>query len=101
MKFIAAMLLLSLSLTASANPFAQGDAAAGETLFTQLKCNSCHVNMYGGDGSAIFTRPNTKVHNASELIAQIGRCGGNVDKTFSAREEQDIAAYLNRYYHLK
>ena len=101
MKLIAATLLLSLSLTATANPFAQGDAATGGKLFTQLKCNSCHINMYGGDGSAIFTRPNSKVHNAGELIAQIGRCGGNVDKDFTTKEEQDIAAYLNRYYHLK
>ncbi len=94
-------LLLSLCCAASAQAFPDGDAKAGQLLFEQFKCNSCHINMYGGDGSAIFTRPNSKVHNAAELIAQIGRCGGNVDKDFTAKEEQDIAAYLNRYYHLK
>lgn len=101
MRMIALLLSLTLAGTASANAFSGGDAQAGQRLFEQFKCNSCHINMYGGDGSAIFTRPNSKVHNASELIAQIGRCGGNVDKDFSAKEEQDIAAYLNRYYHLK
>lgn len=101
MKLITSLLLLSFSLAASANPFAQGDAAAGEKLFAQLKCNSCHINMFGGDGSAIFTRPNRKVHNPSQLLAQIGRCGGNVDREFSAQEEQNIAVYLNRYYNLK
>lgn len=94
-------LLLSLSFPAAALAFPDGDAKAGQRLFEQYRCNSCHINMYGGDGSAIFTRPNSKVHNAAELIAQIGRCGGNVDKEFSIREKHDIAAYLNRYYHLK
>ena len=101
MRMIALLLSLTLAGTATATAFSGGDAKAGQRLFEQFKCNSCHINMYGGDGSAIFTRPNSKVHNAAELIAQIGRCGGNVDKEFSAKEEQDIAAYLNRYYHLK
>lgn len=101
MRRIAALMLLSCSFAAYATPFPQGDAKVGEKLFQQLKCNSCHINMFGGDGSAIFTRPNSKVHNPADLIAQISRCGGNVDKHFSMQEEQDIAAYLNRYYHLK
>ncbi len=93
-------LLLTVSCAAHASPF-QGDAKAGQKLFNELKCNSCHINMYGGDGSAIFTRPNSKVHNPAQLISQIGRCGGNVDKDFSTQEEQNIAAYLNRYYNFK
>ena len=101
MKLITVLLMLCVSLAVQANPFPQGNAPAGQRLFTQLKCNSCHINMFGGDGSAIFIRPNSKVHNAPQLLAQIGRCGGNVDKEFSAQEEQDIAAYLNRYYNLK
>jgi cytochrome c553 len=101
MKYAATLILLSLSFAATANPFPQGNAQAGQKLFEQLKCNSCHINMFGGDGSAIFTRPNSKVHNPSQLLAQIGRCGGNVDKELSAQEEQNIAAYLNRYYNFK
>ena len=101
MKNIATLMLLCASLAASANPFQQGSAPTGQKLFEQLKCNSCHMNMYGGDGSAIFTRPNRKVHNAPQLLAQIGVCGGNVDKEFSAQEKENIAAYLNRYYNFK
>jgi cytochrome c2 len=101
MKIMITALLMCASFTALANPFPQGNAQTGQKLFAQLKCNSCHINMMGGDGSGIFTRPNSKVHNSAQLIAQISRCGGNVDKTFSAQEEQDLAAYLNRYYNLK
>ncbi len=99
MKYIF-VLLLTISCAAYASPF-QGDVKAGKKLFDELKCNSCHSNMFGGDGSAIFTRPNSMVHNPAQLLAQIGRCGGNVDKDFSPQEEQNIAAYLNRYYNFK
>ena len=101
MKFVTTFMLLCVSLGVQALPFPQGDATTGEKLFVQLQCNRCHSNMYGGDGSAIFTRPNRKVHNAPQLLAQIGVCGGNVDKEFSAQEKQNIAAYLNRYYNFK
>ncbi|MDH2918601.1 MAG: cytochrome c [Sideroxydans sp.] len=100
-KIITVLLLLGCAHFAVASPFATGDAVAGEQLFKQLKCNSCHINMMGGDGSAIFTRPNSRVHNAAQLSAQITRCGGNVEREFSAQETQNIAAYLNRYYQLK
>ncbi|MGZ8256682.1 MAG: c-type cytochrome [Gallionella sp.] len=101
MKILAILLLSSLSFSVAANPFAQGNAQAGEQLFKQLNCNSCHKNMMGGDGNAIFTRPNSKVHNAAQLREQITRCGGNVEREFSAQETQNIAAYLNRYYQIK
>ena len=101
MKFIAAFMLLCVSLGVEADPFPQGNATTGQKLFAQLRCDSCHMNMYGGDGSAIFTRPNRKVHNAPQLLAQIGVCGGNVDKEFSTQEKENIAAYLNRYYNFK
>ncbi len=101
MKLISTFILLCVSLSAEADSFPQGSAPTGQKLFAQLKCDSCHMNMYGGDGSAIFTRPNRKVHNAPQLLAQIGVCGGNVDKEFSAQEKENIAAYLNRYYNFK
>lgn len=101
MKSFAVLILLCASFNVAAAPFASGNVHSGEKLFTALKCNSCHSNMFGGDGSAIFTRPNRKVHNDAQLLAQIGVCGGNVDKQFSAQEKQDIAAYLNRYYQFK
>ncbi|MEQ1555251.1 MAG: c-type cytochrome [Gallionella sp.] len=100
-KIMTLLLLLSCANFAAATPFATGNAAAGEKLFKELKCNSCHINMMGGDGSAIFTRANSRVHNAAQLSEQITRCGGNVEREFSTQETQNIAAYLNRYYQLK
>ena len=101
MKFIIALLLLLSAATASANPFPNGNAQTGKAIFDQYKCNSCHAAMLGGDGSAIFTRANRKVHSSGELLEQIRLCSGNVGANLTPQDEQNLGAYLNRYYNLK
>ena len=56
--------------------------------------------MMGGDGNAIFTRPNRKVHSPALLIEQIRVCSGNVGANLTAQEEQNLGAYLNQFYKL-
>ncbi len=92
-------LLMLAATTAQAAPFAKGNADNGKKLFAKYDCSSCHKGKMGGDGSAIFTRPNRKVHEAGELIPQIKFCSGIVGAKLSAREEQDLAAYLNQTYY--
>jgi len=88
--------------TAQADPFASGNAENGKKLFARYECNSCHKGKVGGDGSAIFTRPERIVRSAAELIPRIIFCSGVVGANLTAQEEQDLAAYLNQsYYHYK
>ena len=95
-------LLLMLSSTTQAAPFATGNAETGKNLFEKNQCNSCHIKMVGGDGSEVFTRPDHKVHSASQLIKQINFCAGNAGIQLSAQDEQNLGAYLNqRYYKLQ
>jgi cytochrome c553 len=101
MKLILTLILLCASSLTLANPFPSGNAQTGQKLFDQHKCNRCHAAMLGGDGSAIFTRPNRKVSNPAELLEQIDFCTGNIGVTLSAQDKQHLAAYLNRYYNLK
>lgn len=101
MKLLFIIIMLCLSSVIHAEPFPGGNAQAGQKLFTQYKCNSCHSAMLGGDGSAIFTRANRKVHNADELIEQIEICSGNVGAKLTTAEKLHLGAYLNRYYNLK
>lgn len=101
MKMISIVTLLCVATVASANPFPEGNALAGQKLFEQHKCNSCHDSMMGGDGNKIFTRINRKVNNPAELIAQITRCSGNVGANFTPQDKQNLGAYLNRFYNLK
>lgn len=98
-KIIATLILLSVSVTAQAAPFAKGDAAAGKKLFEQNKCNSCHASMLGGDGSAMFTRAERKIKSAESLATQITRCSVNLGLTLFPEDEENIGAYLNKTYY--
>lgn len=98
-KFLATMTLLTLSATAQATPFANGDPASGKKIFDKFNCNSCHIDMVGGDGNAVFTRPNRKVTKPEQLSAQMKRCSGAVGTNISAQEEENLAAYLNQTYY--
>ncbi len=95
------MILLGAATSASANPFPDGNAQAGQQLFEHYKCNSCHDSMMGGDGNKIFTRFDRKRNTPDGLIEQIGLCSGNVNAHFSAQEKQNLAAYLNIFYKFK
>jgi cytochrome c2 len=98
-KVIATLALCTLTTTVMAVPFAKGDAAAGKKLFDKYTCNSCHIDMVGGDGSAIYTRPNRKVTRPADLSAQMKRCSGVVGANITAQEEEHLAAYLNQKYY--
>jgi len=96
-KFFAIFLLLCG--TAQAEPFADGQPEAGKKLFDKYQCNSCHNGKMGGDGNAIFTRPNRKVQDPQQLAAQILVCAHNVRANFSTQEKLDLAAYLNKNFY--
>ena len=95
-----AVLILSLSAgVASAAPFPDGNAQTGKKLFEENKCNSCHIGKVGGDGSAIFTRPNRIVHNPQQMVDRMHVCSGAVGMTLTPQKEQDLGAYLNQTYY--
>lgn len=96
-----AIILLGLATTASANPFPDGNAQAGQKLFEKYDCNQCHNSLMGGDGNKIFTRFNRKRNSPEGLLEQIGMCSGNVNAHFTPKETQDLAAYLNVFYKFK
>lgn len=101
MKLISTLILLCAATAASANPFPDGDALAGQKLFVKYDCNHCHNEIMRGDGNKIFTRINRKRNSPDGLVEQIGMCSSNVNAHFTPKEVQDLAAYLNRYYKFK
>ncbi|HEU0186321.1 MAG TPA: cytochrome c [Gallionellaceae bacterium] len=98
-KLLATLTLLTFATAATAAPFANGDPATGKKLFDKYKCNSCHIEMVGGDGSGVFTRPNHKVTKPAELGAQMTRCSGMLGTNITPQEEEHLAAYLNQKYY--
>ncbi len=102
MKSFLACMLTCAALGVQAAPFAGGHAAAGKRLFDQNHCNRCHMSIMGGDGSAIFTRPNHRVTTPRQLVDQMYACSGNAGIVLNEQDEQDLGAYLNQtYYHFK
>ena len=99
MKIFTALALFLASGSALATPFSGGDAQAGKELFDRYNCNKCHIDKMGGDGSAIFTRPDRKVTNPQKMIEQLKKCSENIGKTLSAQEQQNLGAYLNQHYY--
>ena len=99
MKRITTLTLLLAAGSALATPFPDGDAQAGKKLFGQYKCNSCHIGKMGGDGSAIFTRPDHKVTSPQGMIERMTMCSGSIGKTLTTQEQQHLGAYLNQHYY--
>lgn len=79
--------------------FSGGDAEAGARLFDEYKCSGCHIDKVGGDGSAIFTRPDRMATKPEELVKQMTQCSGILGKTLTPQEQQHLGAYLDRRYY--
>ncbi|MEW5943967.1 MAG: cytochrome c [Pseudomonadota bacterium] len=97
----ASITLLLAAMPLHADPFENGDPKIGKTL-VEKSCTACHVSMFGGDGSKIYTRPNRKIKTAQQLIARMRVCNTNAGAGWFPEEEMHAAAYLNQaYYHFK
>ena len=97
------LLISALCLTASAHaaPFEKGDANKGKIL-ADKQCVACHISMYKGDGSSVYTRADRKVKTAAQLAARVAGCNANTGAGWFPEDEVDVSAYLNkRYYQFK
>jgi hypothetical protein len=74
----------------------------GKKLVAESKCEACHIQKVGGDGSSIYKRPDRRVTTKSKLLAQVGRCNNELNLGLFPDDEADIAAYLDaEHYKLK
>ncbi|MBT9568133.1 MAG: cytochrome c [Thiobacillus sp.] len=81
-----------------AAPFAKGDPLKGKALHDK-SCTSCHVGMFGGDGSKMYTRPDHKIKTAQQLSDRISACNTNTGAGWFPEDEAHVAAYLNQHYY--
>ncbi len=95
------LILACLTLLASpawAAPFAQGDAKLGKGLHDK-SCTSCHIRLYGGDGSKMYLRADRKTRSAAQLAARISGCNANTGAGWFPEDELHVAAYLNQQFY--
>jgi hypothetical protein len=74
------------------------DAAHGKELH-DANCTRCHIEMKGGDGSALYTRSDRKVKSYSELEAQVRRCEANLNLLWFDEDVADVGSFLNQEFY--
>lgn len=94
--------LLALSGGSLASPpWGEVDLKGAPTLHQQA-CSGCHARMYGGDGSAMYTRDGRMLSNRLELLQRVAACNAQVSAGWFPEEEGSVAAWLNeRYYRFR
>jgi mono/diheme cytochrome c family protein len=91
-------LLFSLFAALSLPAQAAGDAKKGQTMH-DAKCVACHAGMFGGDASRMYTRPDRKVKNMTQLAARVSACNANVGADWFPEDEAHVSAYLNSQFY--
>ena len=92
-----AALLLSQQALALATLL--GDADNGGKVLDK-RCTACHINMFGDDGSAIYTREEHSVQSVEGLMARVEVCNVNTQNgELSTDQIDDITAYLNETFY--
>lgn len=89
---------LLIAASAQAAPFEKGDVNKGKAL-ADKQCVACHVSMFKGDGSGVYTRADRKVKTPAQLAARVSGCNANTGAGWFPEDEVDVSAYLNKTYY--
>lgn len=101
MRTATGVLLLAMSATAVADAYPGADPKVGGQLH-EKHCVACHIRLYGGDGSKIYTRKERVTRTPEALLQRVAACNAQINAGLFTEEEAHVAAYLNeRYYQFK
>ena len=68
-----ALLSIAVLLPIAVSALLPGDPQNGYPLH-QLKCSGCHVALFGGDGSKLYTRADRRVQTVEGLMGMVTFC---------------------------
>ena len=91
-------LLLFASVAHAEPPWGKVDLQAAPELH-QKACAGCHIRMYGGDGSKMYTRDGRLLSTQLELLQRVGACNAQMNAGWFPEEEGTVAAWLNQRYY--
>lgn len=91
-------LLLFASVAHAEPPWGKVDLQAAPELH-QKACAGCHIRMYGGDGSKMYTRDGRMLSSQLELLQRVGACNAQMNAGWFPEEEGTVAAWLNQRYY--
>jgi hypothetical protein len=95
------LLMLALIATTAARaeePWGTVDLQAAKPLHDKA-CTSCHIRMYGSDGSKMYTRDGRMLSNKLELLQRVASCNSSVNAGWFPEDEGNVAAWLNKHYY--
>ena len=92
------LIVIGMALVFSQVSYAAGDAKRGKALHDE-NCISCHANALGGDGTAIYTRPDRKIESFEGLQKQVMRCKTALGVDWPQEDISDVVAYLNESFY--
>ena len=97
---LVAISLISLPALAS-DPWGSADPKVGKEHHDKA-CIACHVRLYGGDGSKMYTRDGRLLSTKLDVLQRVATCNSQVKAGWFPEEEAEVAAYLNqKYYQFK
>lgn len=78
--------------------FLDSDHQMGGKLVAEHRCNACHQNNVGGDGTDIYN-PKGKINTAGKLRGMVEACNTQLNLALFPDEVTAIAAFLNRQHY--
>lgn len=98
-KLVVIALATLFPLAAAAEePWGKVDLDAAKPLHEKA-CVACHMRMYGGDGSKMYTRDGRMLSNRLELLQRVGACNSQIGAGWFPEDEANVAAWLNKHYY--
>jgi len=93
-RTLLSLLLAGFAATSGAAP----DLARGKALHDE-NCIKCHAGIVGGDGTAIYTRPDRRIDSLEGLRHQVNRCKDSLGLPWPADQIDDVVYYLNHNFY--
>ncbi len=98
---ITSALILLASSAFSEEPWGKVDLESAKPLHDKA-CVACHIRMYGGDGSKMYSRDGRMLSNRLELLQRVAACSSQMNAGWFPEEEASVAAWLNKlHYHFE
>ena len=76
-----------------------GTSLAADKSLHDKQCVNCHVQRWGGDGSAVYTRADRKIKDATSLRQRVAACSAQTGAKFFPEDEANVAAWLAQTYY--
>lgn len=92
-------MLFLISLLATLDVQADTPELKAAKALHEKSCTSCHIRMYGQDGSKMYTRDGRLLSNKLEIQQRVASCNATVNAGWFPEEEENVAAWLNKHYY--